>query len=202
MGLIKCDKELLSKRYNLSATDECYYFLDYTDGGYSASSSNQLVFNFKQPISKRGTASWRYREESVQKFANLISEIQGLCENKFTIVIAPTSKRTDSPDYNDRIDKTLELFKKYCPTVIIERPIEVIRDTIPSHDGGNRDEESIKNNLKWVGFKYPPTAIVVFIDDILTTGTHFKVSKEIILQNDSRVERVVGVFLALYSYRE
>jgi predicted amidophosphoribosyltransferase len=31
--------------------------------------------------------------------------------------------------------------------------------------------------------------VVVFIDDILTTGTHFKVSKEIFLQNDSQIEK-------------
>ena len=49
----------LCERARLAVDDDCYYARDYiSHGGYGASDGNNLVSNFKKPVSKKGTNQW------------------------------------------------------------------------------------------------------------------------------------------------
>ncbi len=199
MGLTKYDHNL-HNRYNLTLDDECYYFIEATDGGYNESQSNNLLHNFKKPIEYKNQAPWAYRNKAITNFASKLATIRSLKEDNLTIIPAPTSKKRASKEFNDRIDATVKKLKENCPNLTIEYAFDAKNDVLASHRGGSRDLNDIRENIVWLGLQNKPSEIIIFIDDTLTTGAHFKVCKEIILEHYPQA-RVIGVFLALFKWK-
>lgn len=199
MALSKYNHDL-HNRHNLTEEDECYYFIEATDGGFKESESNNLLHNFKKPIDLKGQAPWRYRNRAVNNFATKLSNISNLKQENLIVIPAPTSKKRASSIFNDRIDATVEKLKEHCPNIKIEYAFDAKDDVLESHRGGSRNLDDIKDNIEWLGLSEEPSSIIVFIDDTLTTGAHFRVCKEMILSHYPNV-RVIGVFLALYTWK-
>lgn len=200
MALTKYNHDLHNRKW-LTGEDECYYFIEATNGSYEESESNQFLFNFKKPIERKDFSDWNFRNKAIRKFARLLSEINGIKDITFTTIPAPTSKPRKSNLFNNRIDETIKLLKEYCPGLSIEYAFDAKKEVQASHQGGSREPEDIRENIEWLGFKNTPSKTIIFIDDVLTTGAHFKVCKEMILKNEPNVETVMGFFLALYKWR-
>ncbi len=199
MALTRYDHELHT-RHNLTDEDECYYFIEATDGGYQESQSNNLLHNFKKPIDYKGQAPWTYRNRAVNNFASKLANITSLQQENLTVIPAPTSKKRDSELFNDRIDATVEKLKEHCPNLIVEYAFDAKDDVLESHRGGSRNLDDIRDNIEWLGLNNDPSEIIIFIDDTLTTGAHFRVCKDMILEHYPEA-RVIGVFLALYTWK-
>ncbi|WP_373072109.1 phosphoribosyltransferase [Sulfurimonas sp.] len=197
--LTKYDHKL-HNRLNLLDSDECYYFFEATNEGYKGSKVNDLLFNFKKPIEKKGKAEWYYRDKAVDKFAKYLSKIESFNNNVMVVIPAATSKNRSSELFNDRIDETVRKLKLKCPNVVIEIPFDTKIDVQESHNGGTRKVEDIQNNTEWLGFNTKAETVVI-VDDVLTTGAHYRAWKDMILSKEPTVKRVIGLFLALYTWR-
>lgn len=170
--------------------DRCFYARDYvSEGGYAASRANQLIINFKIPPAKRNAARWRYKSSAIKQFALELSHI--LPENAVISGI-PTSRIPDSSDYDSRLEDTLQLVQERCSTIRLEQPLEMSESILSAHEGGARDPDIIRQFLIWNGFS-EPTDHLILIDDVITTGGHFKACKAVILEHHPNVE-VIGVF--------
>jgi len=199
MGLAKYNHEL-HLRYHLDENDECFYFMEHQSGGYTASPSNNKISNFKKPISAKNTSQWRWKEKAISQFIDDLKSI-GL-NPKDTVVIVPgaTSKPRKSRDFDNRIDQVVEGFSEGNEMFRVEYLIEAKVTVVPSSHGGSRDKEDIKSNTQWNGFKGKVPETIIIVDDVLTTGSHFKAWKEIVQENAPEVKRIIGFFWALHVF--
>jgi hypothetical protein len=184
---------------------KCWYFMEKQAEGYSASEENGLIYNFKKPIDRKDTPQWYYRNEAVKKF---IKDLCGIKINPeffqkgyITVIPAPTSKARNSDGWNDRIDVVVEGWANCNPKIKVEYALDMLHDVPSSHqDGGSRKPSEIKRHLKFNGFKEEPSEVVIIVDDVYTTGGHFKAFREFILENEPRIKEVIGIFWALHMW--
>ena len=68
--LTKIDDLARPDHFYLTAADEYYFLGEYTARkGYAFSATNQLILNFKKPMTVRNTAQWRYKEKAIDEAA-------------------------------------------------------------------------------------------------------------------------------------
>lgn len=182
----------------ITADDECYYARDYISrGNYKDSEANQLVSNFKKHPKYRGTASWRYKEQAINRFAR---ELAAAIVQNVSVAAIPPSKLPNHPEYDSRLSDCLVLLGQLRSDLVIEKPFTCRESTVPSHHGGGRRIDDIVANLEWHGLS-PGCRTLILIDDVLTTGAHFKACKRIVAREAAEV-RVAGVFWARTVWRE
>jgi hypothetical protein len=175
----------------LEPNDECFYARErMSHGGYGFSETNSLVDNFKMERSLQGEKRWYYRNQAVIIFAH---ELADLLESGMCIAAIPSSKKPDHPEYTSRYEDLFTELQK-LKTVIIETPITILESKQSSRMGGSRDIDEIYKNLVWLGFK-KTTNHVILIDDVITTGGHFKACQRLILGRCPEM-RIIGAFWA------
>ncbi len=103
--LHQLDMELHSRQH-IDADDRCYYFMEKESEGYTKSSANNLMNNFKKPVDRKGKPEWIYKERAIRVF---IEDLCGLnFSHPYTIIPAPTSKPRGHDDWDDRLDQVAE----------------------------------------------------------------------------------------------
>lgn len=176
----------------LEDEDICFYARDYISrGGYQASNANNLINNFKKPADRKGKPEWSWKEKAIKQFASEISEI---LPDEMLVTCIPSSIIKTDPSYDSRLEDTLKQLKLLRPDIIIKFPISIMQTTVASHSGGGRNPEQIYENLKWKGLLTTFDQIVL-VDDVLTTGAHFKACKKLILEYHPH-KTVIGIFWA------
>lgn len=196
--LHKLDLDLHPRHY-LDNTDHCYYFLEKEAEGYTKSQANNLIHNFKKPVDRRGRPEWRYKIDAIQKFINMLCEreYQGEC---ITIVPAPTSKPRGHEEWDDRIDQVVDGLRMCQPELNIEKILDTTTMHTPAHIGGSRNLSEIKSHTISTPLKNCTSGVVILVDDVLTTGAHFKAWKEMILRSNPDIKNVLGLFLSLHMW--
>lgn len=172
--------------------ERCYYAREYiSKGGWNASEANQLISNYKKHPRKRGTREWRYKEQAIQQFANELSSVVG---KNCVLSFIPSSKAKNDPEYDSRLEDTLAVLKQQRSDLQVCEVLRM-RETMEPYHGGrvSRNPDDIYRKLEWVGIPSNATHVIL-IDDLLTSGAHFKACKRKIQEN-ARVE-VIGVFWA------
>ncbi len=174
--------------------DECYYAREYHPGrGFFYSESNQLVKNFKLDTIERPDLQ-KYKSSSIDKFAEELN--QYFKENiKFYIAFIPPSKIRSDIRYDDRMERTLNKLCKINPNIFIEEPVLLKKSRPACHRGGPRYISGLMANYEWKGFINRGIHRIYIIDDVITTGSHFKAYKNFITLNHEPVE-VIGLFWA------
>jgi len=176
----------------IESDDVCYYARDYISrGSHKDSEANQLISNFKRHPRFRGQAPWRYKQRAIEQFAAELGDVIG--KNR-SIAAIPSSKLPDHPEYDSRLLDTLGVLKRLRPDLVIETPLSMKASTKPSHLGGSRSIDEISFNLEWSGLSGNSQSLIL-IDDVLTTGAHFKACKQVIAANAPDV-CVIGIFWA------
>jgi predicted amidophosphoribosyltransferase len=176
----------------LEPTDVCYYAREYISGvGYKGSECNQLISNFKKPTAKRANHyEWQHKVNAMRKFAE---ELARALRDGTQVACIPTSKCRTDPDYDSRLDDTLRLLGQKRPTLKIVQPFHAIQTLQAAHLGGDRNIEAFYRNLAWDGGL--TGNLLVLIDDVITTGSHFKACQRKIQEYQPGF-KVVGVFWA------
>lgn len=186
----------------LDSKDECYYFLDYTLGGYQESESNSIVLNFKKDlVHKDNILVWNYRTRAINFFASAINDVlrKNINCNHFILIPCPTSKPNNHPNFNDRLLCVAHTLIHSNPLYKVYNCFNRTQEVIPVHQGGARKVEEIIRTTK---ISLPPTflnqeSIIVLFDDVLTTGAHFKACQKIIMREWGVMqENIIGFFLA------
>jgi len=187
----------LHTRVHLTKNDHCFYFLEKEAEGYTHSEANNLVYNFKKPLDRRGKPEWSYKEKAIRQFTQM------LCGVKYPegsiLIPAPTSNPRADEAWDDRIDRAVLGIKNCRNDIAVETILDTAVSHEPAHSGGDRSLETIRNHTVCNTLSQQ-TSLVFLVDDVLTTGAHFKVWKEMILESNPGVEDVIGLFLSLHMW--
>lgn len=186
----------LHPRTCITKDDNCYYFMEKESEGYTKSSANNLINNFKKPVDRRGRPEWTYKENAIKVFIDDLCIINFV--KPYTIIPAPTSKPRGHQDWDNRLDEVTKGLGERNSHLNIEKALDTSEVLTPAHLNGSRDIDFIKSKTVWNGITNLESDTVILIDDVLTTGAHFKAWKEFIMENDPRVKNVIGLFWALH----
>lgn len=181
----------------LDAQDECYFSGEYTARkGYAHSPTNQLILNFKKGVDKRGSNQWQHKERAILQAAQIFRDaIQANAE--VTFVPVPPSKAKNDPLYDDRM---LRLLREICVGWVNPDIRELViqrQSAEASHAADFRPspDDLVANYMIDERLVAPPPKTILVVDDVLTTGSHFKAMKRV-LQNRFQNTAVIGMFIA------
>lgn len=192
--------ELTRHNYSyLTPDDECYYLCEYFSGmGYDHSPDNQLIFNFKKPVDKKGTSGYHYKSKAILEIGSIFRNevLLALDANHTTLVPIPPSKTKSHIHYDDRMLQMLNYAVKDTPFDCKEL-ISQKADMQAAHDSNDRPrpeqlklnyqiEASQANNLK---------ELIVLVDDVLTTGAHYVACRDLV-KDSFPPKKVIGIFIA------
>ena len=182
----------------LTADDECFFLGEYTARrGFAHSDTNQLIFNLKKPMNRRGRPEWRYKQRAIRTAARAFrNAIDDSLLRAATFVPIPPSKAKDDPEYDNRMTQLVAAIDNTNPVDCRELIVQS-ESTPAAHESDDRptpDQLHARYALDQQLIEPPPTSIVL-IDDVLTTGSHFKASKRILQQVFPNVS-IVGYFVA------
>lgn len=194
--ILKIDALTLPDHHHLDAKDICYYTGEYTAGeGHVYSETNQLIHNFKKTMDKRLTVQWQYKERAILQAANIFrAAIKE--EARITFVPVPPSKAKTDPLYDDRMLQLLEntcrgRHKDIRELVVQLQSVEAahLADRRPTPD------ELVANYRLDESLAEPLPQVIFIVDDVLTTGCHFKAVQRLLTQRFP-MARIAGLFLA------
>lgn len=192
--LQKIDDTNRSDHYYLTPEDECLFLYEYTAGlGWRGGATNQLIHNLQK---KKGDNGYRYKSIAINDCAKALSATmhQDWTANTVSVPVPPSKIKTD-PMYDDRIAQVCRAIRNPSELKVCEL-IEQIEST-ESFKGGHRlkpaelranyrfNEELLDGLPKEIGI----------VDDVLTTGSHFRALKDMIIERRPGT-RVVGFFIA------
>lgn len=183
----------------LSDDDRILYFGDYTaHAGWSHSECNQLIFNIKKPISRRGSPGWHFKQRDIDRCAELISSAFGSSLSRISFIPVPPSKVKEDPDYDDRLVRILSQVRGADGEEA--QVLEMISQNTnrdAAHEFGMRPSvNELKKNYS-INFEFIHDArenILIF-DDVLTTGTSFRTVSDL-LSPIFPNHRIFGLFIA------
>jgi hypothetical protein len=114
--------------------------------------------------------------------------------NNRILLAGPPSKRRDSPLFDSRNEDVLKIVNAATETPISFN-LEAAQDIEPIHSRiGYRTPAMLQGLYTFIPFESVP-AIVYIIDDVITSGIHYVVWRDLIRQSHPHVE-VRGIYLA------
>ncbi|HEX4960913.1 MAG TPA: hypothetical protein VF173_08750 [Thermoanaerobaculia bacterium] len=196
---IKIDQLLVLDYPFLSENDECYSLREYKPrAGYAYSATNNFISNLKKEMDRRGRPEWRYKEEAIEEAAGLLATLNSEWLRQTTLVPIPPSTVKDDALYDDRMLRVLRRLEERKGFALDIR--ELIYQTQSTRSSSRSDRRLTIPELRAVyrveeSLAGPRPGQVCLFDDLLTTGLHFKVAKELLLDRFPQM-RVMGIFLA------
>jgi len=193
--LTKIDELNLPDHYYLDSADECYFIGEYTKGqGYDYSSTNQLIYNLKEGVDRRGLPEYRHKEQAMRVAA---AELGRFLNPEFirhgTFVPVPPSKAKDDALYDDRMSRIIRMLGA---EVDLREVVEQIVSTPGAHLSQFRPSaNALYANYRIAEDDKPAPTTIAVVDDVITAGAHFKAMKRILSETYVDV-KIYGVFLA------
>ena len=182
----------------LTPDDICYFLGEYTARrGFTHSRTNDVILNFKKLLSTRGSTQWKWKQWAIDEAANAFrAALTERDMDTITFVPTPPSRAKDDRLYDDRVVRMLRQISPEPPLDI--RDLVVQTRTIPAaHESEWRpsplDLEAIYRIDR--GLLTPPPKEIAIVDDMLTTGAHFRAMKAHLERAFPDV-RIVGMFIA------
>lgn len=183
----------------LEDTDECIFAREYTAGqNYSHSETNNLIYNFKKSVDRKGSNSWRYKLSAIRQFS---AELQiafrdFLKPGQYLIAAIPPSKCKSDPLYDDRVEQAITAAIQPFSDIQLVEPFELKDSRTASHSSGTLRPKikSIIDSLNWNGIPDQPTTLIL-VDDVITTGRTFKACQSIVNDHSPETD-VIGIFWA------
>ena len=182
----------------LTADDECLFLGEYTARrGFAHSETNQLIFNLKKPLNREGRPEWRYKHLAIRTSARAFrNAIDDAVLRAATFVPIPPSKAKDDPEYDNRMTQVIVAIDNTNPVDCRELIVQA-ESTPAAHESDDRPtpaELQARYAVDQDQMEPPPTYIVL-IDDVLTTGSHFRAVK-LTLRHVFPDVPIVGYFVA------
>jgi hypothetical protein len=194
--LTRLDELYLPHHWRLDAADECYFGGEYTAGrGYTYSETNQLILNLKKKMERRGLPDWGYKARAIRQSAvNLRDSLNPGFLASATFVPIPPSKVIGDPEYDDRMTQVVQLLGEEVDARELVYQTESMEE---AHAAETRPgPTALYNNYQIEETRIAPIpSQIAVVDDVLTTGAHFKAMKKILGETYPEI-RIVGIFIA------
>lgn len=197
--LTKVDALIRPDHRRLTDADDCYFIGEYTASqGHSYSVTNDLILNFKKTMDRSGRPEWRYKDEAIQEAAAAFRKALASPKNldRLTFVPIPPSKAKGHPLYDDRLTRMLGAIRPKPPLDIRELVVQT-ESTDAVHDRGVRPTPEQIQALYRIDetLTEPAPGIIAAVDDILTTGAHFRAAKSVLSTHFPETS-IIGLFIA------
>lgn len=190
---------LAPDHWHLDESDECFFFGEYTAReDYQFSPTNQLIFNLKKSVERRDRPEWWYKEQAIDTVAKAFRQaIKPEALDRITFVPIPPSKAKTDPLYDDRMTQVLLSIRPNPPLDVRELIVQR-KSTQAVHGADVRptpQEVEAGYVLDADLAKMPPRDFIFVVDDVLTTGAHFRAVKAVLWKQFPKIP-VVGLFVA------
>ena len=185
---------------HLTDADDCYFIGEYTASqGYSYSPTNHLISNFKKTMDRCERPEWRYKDQAIQDAAAAFRKALAPKDlDRWTFVPIPPSKAKSDPLYDDRLTRMLGAIRSKPPLDVRELVVQT-ESTDPVHVGdvvrlAPEEIQALYRIDETLTEPAPDTIAVV--DDILTTGAHFRAAKSVLSTHFPETSKIIGLFIA------
>ena len=196
--LTKIDGLIRPDHWRLTEADACYFIGEYTAyQGYAHSATNSLIFNFKKSMGRRGRPEWRYKEQAIHTAAEAFRRALAPKDlDRLTFVPIPPSKAKGDPLYDDRLTRMLGAIRPRPPLDIRELIVQTVStDAVHAQDVRPTPEQVQALYRIDETLTGPVRELIAVVDDLLTTGTHFRAAKSI-LSSRFPEAAIIGLFIA------
>ena len=182
----------------LVASDICHFIGEYTARrGFACSATNSLILDFKKPVDRSGLPEWRYKEEAVATAAAVFRRaVHPDVLNRLVFVPVPPSKAREDARYDDRLVRMLQAVRP-------QRPLDVRELIVQTHSTEAAHLRAVRPKPEEIAASYridparaaPAPGVVAAVDDLLTTGAHFRAAATVLSARFPDID-VVGLFIA------
>ena len=196
--LTQIDDLTRADHWHLSEDDLCYFLGEYTArAGFAYSETNNLILNFKKGMERRGRPEWPYKERAIRRAGRAFRRaLEPEDLDLLTFVPMPPSKAKDDPLYDARITQMLTAIRRELQLDIRELVVQT-ESTEAAHKMEDRpgpDEIEAVYRIE-EELTHPEPRVLAVVDDLLTTGAHFRAAKAILSARFPETP-VIGLFVA------
>jgi hypothetical protein len=197
--LVELDSLQRCDHVYLDASDECYYIFEYRAGEGYKIPQNQLIFNLKKSMDKKGKPEWVHKIRVIREVAQILARTVPQSLTTDTVwVPAPSSIPASDPLHDPRLSQVLTTAKSMGAQIVQLTLLDRNHTVTQAHkSAGNRPKPA--DHRKSIGVNGGPlqagTRTIVLFDDVLTTGCMFVACKELLQARHPGVA-VKGVFVA------
>ena len=182
----------------LTEDDACYFLGEYTARqGFAYSDTNNLILNFKKGMERRGRPEWPYKARAIRRAGRALRRaLEPEDLDLLTFVPMPPSKAKDDPLYDGRMTQMLTAIRPQPPLDIRELVVQT-ESTEPVHEMENRPGPDEIEALYRIAeaLTEPEPRLLAVVDDLLTTGAHFRAAKAILADRFPETP-LIGLFVA------
>ena len=192
--LQQIDQLIVGDHYYIAPDDECYFCWEYVvKGGYVQYDVNDFIHNLEIPSD--WPDPWRlvHKTKAIAFAAKALqSLIPADLKQASTFVPVPPSKIKGDPAHDDRLTRTLRS---------IVSPLRDVRELVLQNENTVSKGKQIPPSERAANYRIneecasPDPTHIVLVDDVLTTGSHFKGAMMVLQQRYPGVP-IVGLFLA------
>ncbi len=185
--------------FYLTAADTCLYLFEYTSQrGYSFSQTNNLISNLKKKPSQAGSPGYHYKARAIAGCARALgATLNPAWLQSATLVPVPGSKARDHPDHDDRVERICRQMR--APPPDVRNLVVQTTSTTASHEAGPGERVKVEELLDVYAMDetavQPAPLSVGIVDDVLTTGTHYRAMHSVLSQRFPDVP-IIGLFIA------
>lgn len=198
--LTEIDELLRPDHPHLRRGDRCFFLREYLPReGFAGGETNSLILNLKKSPERRGLPEWRYKERAIAHVASELRAALGptwLTQGTLLVPIPP-SKAPDDPRFDDRMEQVAGLVAggteaQMAPALRLRTSMEALH-----RRDDRRDIRELRARMEVIPGALDPVAIarIILLDDVLTTGAHFRAAQET-LAEAVPARPIVGVFVA------
>ena len=177
--------------------DECLYIWERMSkvkvGEWDQYPANRLISNLQIPISCKTENPFRYKHKisAVKHAAQALGKLMGDFRDVGTCVPVPPSKVRDDPEHDPRLLKVLRAVR---PPLTDIRELILLKENCDAKQKGRTPEERSRDYRVNEEEAEPEPTTIVIVDDVLTTGCHFKAVKTV-LERRFQGASIYGIFL-------
>lgn len=172
-----------------------WYFMGYDPDASFSSTAKSRVKNFKKSglIKTAKPTEWYWRCKAVNEFAD---DLLLLIPPHSNVTYIPSTMLKDNPNYNNRYEDLFERMARLSLTLNLLHLFSCRAEITPAHEQGSRNPGVIEKNLQIEESLLDGLDHLYVIDDVITTGGHFKACKNKIARTHPDIG-ITGAFWGL-----
>ena len=178
----------------ITLNDECYFCWDYVvRGSFVDYDANDFIQNFEIPVDCPDPWRLRHKKNAIAFAAKALQSLIPVdLRQASTFVPIPPSKIKGDPAHDDRL---LRALRSTIP------PLSDVRELVLQNENRASKEKGITPSQRAANYRIneeyasPDPTHIILVDDVLTTGSHFK-GAVMVLQGRYPGVGIVGLFLA------